>query len=62
LPSPIPLLNKVLHDLQFLVATSLESARVVKYVTIMIGEHMFILDVMLATLSQGSGTAEGQYE
>ena len=47
-----PLSNKFLHDLQFLVATSLESARVVKYVAVMVGEHKLIFDIVLTTLSK----------
>ena len=57
-----PLSNKCLHNPQFLVATSLEPAGIMKDVTVMIGEHKFILDAMLATLARGSGTAEAQYE
>jgi hypothetical protein len=52
MPPPRPLTNKLLHDLQFLVATGLESAGVVKYVAVMIGEHKYILDVVLAALSK----------
>jgi hypothetical protein len=52
MPSPRPLTNKILHDLQFLVATGLESAGVVKYVAVMIGEYKYILDVVLAALSK----------
>jgi hypothetical protein len=52
LPSPRSLSNKLLHDLQFLVATGFESAGIVKNVTAMIGEDKFILDVVLATLSK----------
>ena len=52
LPFHRPLSNKFLHDLQFIVATSLESAGVVKYVAVMIGEHKLILNVVLATLSK----------
>jgi hypothetical protein len=68
LPFRRPLSNKFLHDLQLLVATGFESARVVKYVAIVIGEHKFILDVVLAALSKArskdrdSGIAEAQYE
>ena len=47
-----PLSNKFLYNLQFLIATSLESAGVVKYVAVMIGEHKLILDVVLAALSE----------
>jgi hypothetical protein len=52
LPFPGFLSNKFLHDLQFLIATSLKSAGVVEHVAVMIGEHKFILDVVLATLSE----------
>jgi hypothetical protein len=52
LPFRRPLSNEFLHDLQFLVATGLESAGIVKYVAVMIGEHKFILDVVLAPLSK----------
>ena len=47
-----PFSNKLLYNLQFLIATSLESAGVVKYVAVMIGEHKLILDVVLAALSK----------
>ena len=33
-----------------------------KNVSIMIGEHKFILDAVLATLAQQSGTAGPEYE
>ena len=52
LPFHRPLLNKFLHDLQFLVATSLESTGVVKYIAVMIGEYKLILNVVFATLSK----------
>ncbi len=45
--------NEILDDLQFLLATALKSAGIVKNVTVMIGEHKFILDGVLATLAQG---------
>ena len=45
--------NEILHDLQFLLATALKSAGIVKNVTVMIGEHKFIVDGVLATLAQG---------
>jgi hypothetical protein len=47
---------------QFLDATSLESAGIVKNVSVMIGEYKFILDAVLATLAQVSGKAERKYE
>ena len=52
LPFPRPLSDKFLYDLQFVVATGLEPTGVVKYVARMIGEHKFILDVVLASLSK----------
>ena len=52
LPFHRPLSNKILHNLQFLVATGLKPVRVVKHVAIMIGKHKLILDVVLATISK----------
>ena len=57
-----PLLNKLPNNSQFLVATCLESARIMKNVAGIIGEHKFIIDIVLATLAQGSGTAGAKYE
>ena len=42
--------NKPLHDCQFLIAPSLESARIVKNESVMIGEPEFMFDAVLATL------------
>ena len=61
-PFPRPLSNKTLYDRQFLIAPSLESARIVKNVSVMIGEAKFMLDVVLATLTYESGTAKAKYE
>jgi hypothetical protein len=56
-----PLLNKLLNDPQlFVVATGLESAGVVKNVSGIIGEHKFIVDVVLTRLVPGLGTAAGK--
>jgi len=52
-PFSRPVSNEILHDLQFLLATALKPAGIVKNVTVMIGEHEFILDGVLATLAQG---------
>ena len=59
---PRPLSNKSLHDLEFLIAPSLEPARIVENVSVMIRETEFMLDAVLATLAHGSGTTEAKYE
>ena len=43
-------LNEFLQNLEFLCATRLDSARVVKNVALMIGEHEFVVDGVLASL------------
>ena len=43
-------LNKFLQNLEFFYATRLDSTRIVKDVTRMIGEHKFIVDGVLASL------------
>ena len=52
-PFPRLLSNKSLHDCQFLIAASLESARIVKNISGMIGETEFMFDAVLATLEHG---------
>ena len=52
-PFPRPSSNKSLHDREFLVASSLESARIMKNVFVMIGEAEFMFDAVLATLGYG---------
>jgi hypothetical protein len=42
--------NELLQNLEFLCATTLDSARVVKNVTRVIGEHKLIVDCVLASL------------
>ena len=42
--------NEVFQDLEFVDATRLDSLRIVKDVTRMIGEHEFIVDLVLAPL------------
>jgi hypothetical protein len=44
-------MNEFLQSLEFLCATALDSARIVKNVTRMIGEHKFIVDSVLASLA-----------
>lgn len=56
-----PLSNELLHNSQLLVATSLESAGIVEDISLMIGEHKFILDVVLAALTQKSGTENAKH-
>ena len=62
LRSPLP--NELLHNSQLLVATSLESAGIVKNISLMIGEHKLILDAVVAALTQQSGTdkAKAKYK
>ena len=56
-----PSSNKLLNDPQlFIVATRLESAGIVKNVSGIIGEHKFIVDVVLTRLVPGLGTAAGE--
>jgi len=61
-PSFRPLSNESLHDLQFLSATSFESAGIVKNISFMIGEHKFVVDIVLAMLAQleGSGMTKAK--
>ena len=54
--------NKSLNDHQFLIAPSLESTRIVKNVSFMIGEAKFMLDAVLATLVHELGMAEAKYK
>ena len=42
--------NELLQNLEFLCATALDSARVVKNVTGVIGEHKLVVDCVLASL------------
>ena len=43
-------LNEFIQNLEFFCATRLDSTRIVKDVTRMIGEHKFIVDGVLASL------------
>ena len=43
--------NEFLQNLEFFSATRLNSPRIVKNVTVMIGEHEFVVDIVLASLS-----------
>jgi hypothetical protein len=49
-----PTTDKILHNLQLCLITSLESSGVVENVTIVLGKGDFVLDVVQATLRVGS--------
>ena len=44
-------LNEFLQNLEFLYATRLNSPRIVKNVTVIIGEDKFVVDIVLASLA-----------
>ena len=50
--------NEIFQNLEFFYATRLDSTRIVKNVTCMIGEHEFIIDGVLASLTLYSGANE----
>jgi hypothetical protein len=50
--------NKFPQNLEFLCATRLDTARIVKNVTRMIGEHKFVIDAVFASLAPCLGTTE----
>ena len=54
-------LNEVFQNLEFFYATRLDSTRIVKDVACMIGEHKFIVDGVLASLSSRLGGNEDEY-
>ena len=54
-------LNEFFQNLEFFYATRLDSTRIVKYVTSMIGEHKFIVDSVLASLRPRLGANEEEY-
>jgi hypothetical protein len=43
-------MDKLLHNLQLLIISTFESARVVEDITVMTGESQFVPDVMFPTL------------
>ena len=43
-------LNEFSQDLEFIYATRLYSLRIVKHITLMIGEHELVVDRVLASL------------
>ena len=54
--------NEFSQSLEFLCATRLDSARIVKNITRMIGEHKFIVDGVLASLARCQSAYEEEYE
>ena len=54
-------LNEFFQNLEFFYATRLDSTRIVKDVTRMIGEHKFIVDGVLASLRSRLGANEEEY-
>ena len=54
-------LNEFFQNLEFFYATRLDSTRIVKDVTSMVGEHKFIVDGVLASLRPCLGANEEEY-
>ena len=54
-------LNKFFQNLEFFYATRLDSTRIVKDVSRMIGEHNFIVDGVLASLRPRLRADEEEY-
>ena len=54
-------LNEFFQYLEFFYATRLNSTRIVKDITRMIGEHKFIIDGVLASLRPRLGANEEEY-
>jgi hypothetical protein len=54
--------NEFSQSLELLCTTRLDSARIVKNVARMIGEHKFIVDVVLASLARCQWANEEKYE
>lgn len=50
-------LNEFFQDVEFLYAARLDSLRIMKDITPMIGEHKFIVDIVLASLDPCSSKA-----
>ena len=53
--------NELLYNLEFLCATRFDTTRIVKNVTLMIGEHKFVVDLVLASLALCSDVIEEKY-
>ena len=55
-------MNELSQSLKFFCATRLDSARIVKNVTRMFGEHKFIVDGVLASLAPYLGAREEKHD
>jgi hypothetical protein len=55
-------MNELLQSLKFLYTTRLDSARIVKNVTHMIGKHKFMIDAVLASLAPCQWANEERYD
>ena len=54
-------LNEFFQDLEFIDATRLYSSRIVKNITLMIGEHKLVVDAVLAPLDPYLEATEEKY-
>ena len=54
-------LNKFLQNSEFFCATRLNSPRIVKNITVIIGEHKFVVDIVLASLASCLEAAKEMY-
>jgi hypothetical protein len=53
--------NKFLQNFEFLRATRLDSTRIVKNITVMVGEYKLVVDPMFASLALCLGSPEEKY-
>ena len=53
--------NELFQDLEFIYATRLYSSRIVKNITLMIGEHELVVDPVLASLDLCLETTEEKF-
>jgi hypothetical protein len=53
--------NKIFQDLECLLVTCLDSLGIVKNVTLVIGEHKLVVDVVLASLASCLEVTEEKY-
>ena len=57
-----PASNEFLQNLEFACATRLDPARIMKNVAIMIREHKFVVDVVLASLAPRLEATKEKYQ
>jgi aryl carrier-like protein len=53
--------NEFFQDLEFLFVTGLDSLRIVKNITLVIGEHKRVVDAVLASLASCLEATEEKY-